>query len=79
MAQKTDETLKTALRKTAVISCLYYLWDSVRVVTVVFAFIFLLFTGVVVAPMLAVAKWVYNVYCKYYDWLFDWYVSQDSL
>ena len=49
--------------------------ESTKVVTIMFAFIFLFFFGLIIAPIVWMIKWILNVWGKYYNWLFDWYVS----
>jgi hypothetical protein len=75
----SNEELNPPLRKTAVISCFISLKDSIEVVFTIFAFIGLLFLGVIIAPLLSAIKFVIKSYSKYYEWLFDWYVSKNSL
>ena len=63
----------------AVISCFDSLFESIKVVSILWAFIVMLFGGIVIAPLLSIIKYIINIYVRYYDWLFDWYVSKNSL
>lgn len=48
------------------------LLDSLKVLAKIYAFLFLLFSGVIIAPILSIAKLIFNAYYKFYYWLFDW-------
>jgi len=77
--QNTIESQQPAFLQGAVISCFISLKESTIVSLTIFAFIGLLFLGVIIAPLLSVIKFAIKSYSKYYEWLFDWYVSKNSL
>lgn len=49
--------------------------DSIKVVTVIFTFIFLFFFGLIIAPIASFIKWLWGVWGKHYNWLGDWAIS----
>lgn len=75
-AKNTQESTKKVWNMAAVVNFFSELYESIQVVTIIYAFICLLLFGLIIAPVVAIAKWAFGAYSKYYDWLFDWYTSK---
>ena len=75
-AKNIQESTKKAWSIAIVISRFFSsLLESVKVTTMIFVFIFLFFFGWIIAPIVGILKWIWNVWGKYYNWLGDWAVS----